>query len=266
MIKRFFIKIYWFFSDQFGIDPLRFVHSLRGLPVFFKDLMLFRLKGYTGKLVWMPYLHDRYEEAGSIKNEYFWQDLLVAQWIYSAHPERHVDVGSRVDGFVAHIASFRKIEVLDVRPITSSIPGVTFMNVDLMKTLPRSYLEGDGYCDSISCLHALEHFGLGRYGDSIDPLGHEKGLSNLSTLLKPGGILYLSVPIGQERIEFNANRVFDPRTILFLADSSGLMLQSLTVISDGLYINKVNPNVEILHSLSTASYNLGIFSFIRTKV
>jgi hypothetical protein len=35
----------------------------------------------------------------------------------------------------------------------------------------------DGYCDSLSCLHALEHFGLGRYGDPIDPRGHEKGIT-----------------------------------------------------------------------------------------
>ena len=39
--------------------------------------------------------------------------------IYAARPEKHVDVGSRVDGFVAHVASFREIEVFDVRPIAT---------------------------------------------------------------------------------------------------------------------------------------------------
>jgi hypothetical protein len=40
--------------------------------------------------------------------------------------------------------------------------------------------------DSISCLHALEHFGLGRYGDRLDPNGHETGFLKLLDMLKPG--------------------------------------------------------------------------------
>ena len=64
------------------------------------------------------------------------------------------------------------------------------------------------YCDSISCLHALEHFGLGRYGDQIDPDGHLKGFRNITKILKPGGIFYFSVPMGVQRIEFNAHRIF----------------------------------------------------------
>jgi hypothetical protein len=72
------------------------------------------------------------------------------------------------------------------------------------------------YCDSVSCLHALEHFGLGRYGDKIDIYSLEKGLSNLVKLLAKDGLLYLSVPIGKERIEFNAHRVMDISTILKL--------------------------------------------------
>jgi len=64
------------------------------------------------------------------------------------------------------------------------------------------------YCDSISCLHALEHFGLGRYGDPVNYDGYILGLNNLYRILKAGGKLYLSVPIGPQRIEFNAHRVF----------------------------------------------------------
>ena len=72
----------------------------------------------------MPCLHDRYEEGGATKSEYFWQDLLVARAIHAAKPVKHVDIGSRVDGFVAHVASFREIEVFDVQPISTVVPGV----------------------------------------------------------------------------------------------------------------------------------------------
>lgn len=66
-----------------------------------------------------------------------------------------------------------------------------------------------GVTDSASCLHALEHFGLGRYNDPIDYDGWRKGLVGLTRMLEPNGTLYLSVPTGQtQRVEFNAHRVF----------------------------------------------------------
>jgi hypothetical protein len=42
------------------------------------ELSPFR-RGYHGALGWMPCLHDRYEEGGTTKSEYFWQDLQVAR-------------------------------------------------------------------------------------------------------------------------------------------------------------------------------------------
>jgi len=75
--------------------------------------------------------------------------------------------------------------------------------------LSQSKFETAQQTDSLSCLHALEHFGLGRYGDPIDFDGWIKGLKNLYKLLEPRGILYLSLPTGEpQRVEFNAQRVF----------------------------------------------------------
>ena len=224
-IKNILLRFYWIFSAQFGIDPRKTIRSLKGLPRYVRDFFRFR-SGYTGRLELVPCLHDWYEEGGTTKSEYFWQDLLVARMIFEAKPERHVDIGSRVDGFVAHVASFREIEVFDIRPITTPIPNVTFKQADLMKPV-----EGmEGYCDSLSCLHALEHFGLGRYGDPVDPKGFEHGLVHMARLLKKDGVFYLSVPIGIDRVEFNANRVFDPKVIIMLALENSLQMSALTVI------------------------------------
>lgn len=167
-MKSKFLRIHSFLSGQLGIDPLRLWHALFRFGAYFKDLRTFRSK-YSGPLVFRPCLHDRFEEGGITKSEYFWQDLIVARWIYEARPYKHVDVGSRVDGFVAHVASFRDLEVLDVRPISTVIPGVSFRQADLMspESVANLTAEGDGYCDSLSCLHVLEHFGLGRYGDPV---------------------------------------------------------------------------------------------------
>lgn len=264
-MKPLLIKLHWLLSAQFGIDLLRLWRSLRGLPLYLADMQLFH-KHYTGTIRWKPCLHDRFEEGGTTKSEYFWQDLIVARWIFEAMPEKHVDVGSRVDGFVAHVASFRPIEVLDIRPISSAIPGITFKQADLMNTDSVATLTtGEGYCDSLSCLHALEHFGLGRYGDPIDPHGYARGLANLAALLKPQGRLYLSTPMGRERVEFNANWVFAPQTILGLAASHGLHLQRLLVftVSSGLTEIAVESLADTIVRLAQNDYQLGILLFVK---
>ena len=263
--KHILIRVHQVLAGQFGVDLLRFLHSLRGLPHFLRDWTKFR-REHSGRLTLMPCLHDRYEEGGVTKNEYFWQDLLVARRIHSARPERQVDVGSRVDGFVAHVASFREIEVFDVRPVTTHVPGVVFRQSDLMDAdSVRSFAGAGGYCDSLSCLHAIEHFGLGRYGDPIDPKGYERGFANMAQLLKPGGTFYLSTPIGKERVEFNANWVFDPRTIIRCAEANGLQLQELTVVAADGVVSQVAPSDKSLLELAQSSYNLGIFVFIKTN-
>lgn len=259
-MKTILLRFYWVICTQFGLDLLKTIQSFRGIPRYIRDYCRFR-SGYAGRLELLACLHDWYEEGGSAKNEYFWQDLIVARKIFYAMPEKHVDIGSRVDGFVAHVASFREIEVLDVRPITAKIPNILFKEADLMKPL----IGMSGYCDSLSCLHALEHFGLGRYGDPIDPHGYERGIANMSKIIKPGGNFYLSTPIGQERVEFNAHRVFDPRTIIRCAETSSLELKELTVIGSDGTVRSVAATERTLRELAECRYNLGMFIFSKLE-
>ena len=248
-------SMYWL-CGQLGVDPRRTVRGLRGLPRFLRDYRRFRA-GYAGRLDLLPCLHEWHEEGGAVRNEYFWQDLLVARMIFAARPERHVDIGSRVDGFVAHVAGFREIEVFDIRPITARVPGVTFRQLDVMQSLAAMA----GYCDSVSCLHALEHFGLGRYGDPLDPSGFVRGIGNMARLLRNGGVLYLSVPIGVDRVEFNAHRVFDPRTIVSTAVAQSLNLAALTVIERDGRVSEIADPASHLEALAQQWYALGVFTF-----
>ncbi len=201
----------------FGIDLAKTARSLRGLPSYARDRRMLKrqMAESRGEFPFgraYPCLEDRYLDSGTAKGHYFHQDLLVARRIHASNPRIHVDVGSSVEGFVAHVASFRPIEVFDIRPLSVSVPNIKFVQADLMATIPEEQV---GYCDSLSCLHALEHFGLGRYGDPIDYAGHLRGLDNLGHMLQKGGSLYLSVPIGPQRIEFNAHRVF---SVVYLLD------------------------------------------------
>ncbi len=200
-----------------GIDLRMMGHALKGIRPYRHDLETLRSQAAAAGRADFPIranypcFGDNVSNSGTARGQYFHQDLLVAQRIYAAEPDRHVDVGSRVDGFVAHVAVFRQIDVVDIRPLTSATPTISFVRADLMGRLPDTLVE---CCDSLSCLHALEHFGLGRYGDPVDYDGYLRGLDNLTRLLRGGGKLYLSVPIGPQRIEFNAHRVFSVAHVL----------------------------------------------------
>jgi SAM-dependent methyltransferase len=257
-IRTALLRSHWLLSAQFGIDLIKIFRSVRGTSRYVRDLFRFRAD-YDGHLELLPCLHDWYEEGGTTKNEYFWQDLLVAKKIFDAKPKKHVDIGSRVDGFVAHVASFREIEIFDIRPITTSIPGVTFTQADLMNSVAGI----TDYCDSLSCLHALEHFGLGRYGDPIDPKGYESGIRNMARILRPGGYFYLSVPVGVERVEFNAQHVFHPNTIVAVAESNQLLLREFALFTTDDGLVQMDAVHETLVAVGKRRYGLGIFTFIK---
>ena len=257
-MQNFLGRMHQYLSRIFGINLRRFFNGIRYLPGYCFDYFSFK-RLYVGKIAFNPCVHDKFEQSGAVDDEYFWQDLLVAQIINSQNPTKHVDIGSRIGGFVAHIASTREIEVFDIRPLQRNIPNVVFTQADM--TIPDRRLVD--YCDSISCLHALEHFGLGRYGDRLSAFGYEVALKNMVNYLKTGGHLYLSLPIGIERVEFNSHRVFHPLTIIECAENLHLKLvKSIIVRNNGQH--QIHHSNDILHQrYHEMQYNLAIFVFTK---
>jgi hypothetical protein len=251
-------------ANLFGIDPITAAGSLTRLPQFLGQRRTFQTMLSAndalssdfpiGKLY--PCFSDDRDASGSASGHYFHQDLLVARRIYQRNPQRHVDVGSRVDGFIAHVACFREIEVFDIRPLESKVRNLIFRQADLMSDLPDEFI---GYCDSLSCLHTLEHFGLGRYGDPINPTGHLVGFHNLTAILADGGTFYLSVPIGRQRIEFNAHRVFGMAYLLKLFEPAFEVVACSIVDDEGnLSENVVLESTAVKNSFG-CNYGCGIF-------
>lgn len=226
-------KLNWIASQQFGIDIRRLIKSPIGLIRYFRDLSTFSQTNRV-PLRLQPCLHDWWEQAGAIESEYFWQDLFVARLIHQRRPDRHIDIGSRLDGFVAHLACFMDVEVFDVRKLDLQIPGVTFRQADMMdpSRLPKAY------ASSVSCLHAIEHFGLGRYGDPIKNDGFELGLTSLSKILLPSGSLYLSCPVGKNLVHFNAHRTLHPSFVEVEAKKTKLELKKWWIF------NAITKNIE----------------------
>jgi SAM-dependent methyltransferase len=215
----------------FGFDPIQLIKSIKGIPFYIIDLFEIKRQKGSDKCFKFgnayPILNERFSASGIMSGHYFHQDLFVARQIFNNNPKRHIDIGSRIDGFVAHVAVFREIEIIDIREQSKNVKNILFRRADLMK-LPEDLIDS---CDSISSLHAIEHFGLGRYGDPINYEGHIKAIENISKILKKNGKFYFSVPIGNQRIEFNAHRVFSVNYLLDIFKDK-FVLDSISYVDD----------------------------------
>jgi SAM-dependent methyltransferase len=105
------------------------------------------------------------------------------------------------------------------------LPGLTVGQADLCALDMKS-----NSLESVSCLHVLEHVGLGRYGDPLDPRGDRRAAEELTRVLAPGGLLLMVVPVGRSRVNFNAHRVYSLPQVLGLFP--GLTLKSSSLIPD----------------------------------
>ena len=241
-----------------------FLVFVKGMPSFLKDYQELRRQGKQSGMIFpfaklYPCMEDRYQKSGIASGHYFHQDLLVANKIFINKPDKHVDIGSRVDGFVAHVASFRHIEVFDIRELAVEIQNIEFRCLDIMD---KNFALRD-YCDSVSCLHALEHFGLGRYGDKVDYNGHLLGWENIYKILKPGGKFYFSVPIGKQRIEFNAHRVFSLEYLVNMI-SSRYNIDSFSYVDDnGDLVKDAALDERSLKNSCSCNYGCGIFELTK---
>lgn len=244
-----------------GFDPRKLLSSIRFLPLFivqigkvFVAVKRYNTVKFAFKLV--PILSDKYMESGVASGHYFHQDLWAARSIFEKQPKSHIDVASRVDGFIAHLLCFRSVKVLDIRGLHSKVDGLEFVQGDLMQPQVNRHKY-----DSVSCLHSLEHFGLGRYGDPIDLDGWRKGLIGLIDLLEHNGHLYVSVPIGRvQAVEMNAQRIFYPETIKIFAEQNGLICEEFSYVDDG-----GNIHLKTDTEKAKCDFGLGLYIFKRPQ-
>ncbi len=150
-----------------------------------------------------PRLADRHT-ASPYDVHYFHQDSWAARRVAEHAPERHVDVGSRVD-LVAFLTAICPVTFVDIRPLEAQVEDLDSIEGSVldMPFATRSLT-------SVSCLHVVEHVGLGRYGDPLDPAGSRRAAGELQRVVAPGGQLLFSIPVGAPRVCFNAHRIHDP--------------------------------------------------------
>jgi SAM-dependent methyltransferase len=252
------IKNLYIIFSSFLFNPKFALIKFKSFFYYINNLITYNTvnknKNFTIKLSKLNFrTTDRFFESGSINHHYFHQDLWMAKKIYENKTQNHIDVGSRLDGFIGHILPYCKVKYVDIRPLVSNVENLDFIQGSLLN-LPFE----NSSVDSLSCLHVIEHIGLGRYGDLIDGEGHIKSALELARVLKTGGKLYFSTPIGKECLYYDAHRVFSTNSVFE-------MFKSLTLV-DFAYINDKSEQVVLekdYNSANQCDYGCGLFIFTK---
>lgn len=228
------------------------------VPFIISDYFIFRKKSKTSRfalhpLDFYPQIKDKTKITG-FDRHYVYHTAWAARKVKEFEPEKHVDISSSL--YFSGIASaFIPVDFYDYRPAPLHLSNLKSAHADLGNLDFES-----NSISSLSCMHVVEHIGLGRYGDPIDPEGDTKACTELARVLAQKGQLLFVVPIGgTARIEFNAHRIYTYELVQSLFPT--LILKEFSYIPefgpDGIQ-EHANPN-----ALASEHYACGLFVFTK---
>lgn len=195
------------------------------------------------------WLVDNLQAAGNADG-YFYQDTWFARKLFAGCPRQHVDIGSQLIS-IGVISQLIPTIYVDVRNLKICLPGLEFRQGSL-EALPFE----SGSVESISSLNVIEHCGLGRYGDALDPLGSDKACAEICRVARTGASIYVAVPTERHSTtRFNANRIFNPDD--FQSKFSDVILtEEAYTTSEGM-ANRAQ------YEYMNMPYSYGCFHFLR---
>lgn len=226
---------------------------------YIKDYLTFARQSKAGTVRFALKWQDRYpcltDRVGTtaFDRHYTYHPAWAARILAQTRPEKHIDIGSILH-FSTLVSAFIPVTFYDYRPAEIELTSLTSKTADLL-SLPFE----NGSIHSLSCMHVVEHVGLGRYGDPLDPDGDRKAIAELKRVLAPGGLLLFVVPIGgTSKIMFNAHRIY--RYDLIIDIFSDLDLVEFALIPDRTDQGGLvrNPPAELV---DVQEYGCGCFCF-----
>jgi SAM-dependent methyltransferase len=146
-------------------------------------------------------------DSGAHPQGYVDFECRFAAWhLARERPATLLDIGS-YRGFVIGLSAAYAVTSLDVRERTASLGTERVVTGDA-RQLPLE----DASFDAVVSLSSVEHFGLGRYGDALDPDADAVAVREMKRVVRPGGVLILTTTAtgGQPTLAFNAHRIYAP--------------------------------------------------------
>jgi SAM-dependent methyltransferase len=201
-----------------------------------------------------PILNEDTDET-NFDRHYIYHTAWAARILSKIKPKKHGDISSSLY-FSSILSAFIPTDFYDYRPPKLKLSKLNVDKADLL-SLPFK----DNSIPSLSCMHTVEHIGLGRYGDPLDLEGDLKAVAELKRVIAPGGSLLFVVPVGiKSKIMFNAHRIYTYSQIMSYFD--GFTLSEFVLIpengKDGGLVK--NPSQKLLKK---QNYACGCFWFIK---
>lgn len=203
-----FWNVYWLYEN---IKKSEEIYSYQQIKSDFDDIKKLSLHNERGfDIDW----DDRWLCIGDDTNNhafdthYLYHPAWAARILATIRPEKHIDISSTL-AFSTIVSAFIPIEYYEYRPANIKLNNFSSKSADLL-SLPFE----DSSVDSLSCMHVIEHIGLGRYGDPIDSEGDLKAIRELKRVLSSKGDLIFVVPLGSPKIQFNAHRIYSYEQIM----------------------------------------------------
>ncbi len=195
-----------------------------------------------------PCLSDKLETT-PFDQHYIYHPAWAARILAQTKPASHVDFSS-ILSFASIISAFIPVKFYDYRPAQLQLDNWQSDFADLTNL---SFVDGE--FNSVSCMHTVEHIGLGRYGDALDAKGDIKAINELQRVTIEGGDILFVTPVGRQRIEFNAHRIYGYDLVLEMFNNCTLQEFSLVPDSGGL-VRNANPAI-----VAQQEYGCGCFWF-----
>lgn len=108
----------------------------------------------------------------------------------------------------------KHVTTLEYMVVENSHPNITAVTPDIIREmyLDKKFQNDDQRFDAMVTFSSLEHSGLGRYGDGINPWGDLITMAKTRCIMKKTSVALIGVPsqfkVNNEYIGFNAGRVY----------------------------------------------------------
>lgn len=185
---------------------------------------------------------------------YIYHTAWAARKVKEIGASSHTDISSSLY-FSSIVSAFKPVKFYDYRPAKLNLSDLSSASANLTNL----HFEDDSI-QSLSCMHTVEHVGLGRYGDPIEPEGDMEAAKELARVVAKGGSLLFVVPVGKPKIQFNAHRVYSYRMVLEMFP--GLILKEFSLIPDNAIDKGIIYNATEEQS-NKQVYGCGCFWFVK---
>lgn len=242
-----------------AVAAYHFIKKMIRYPSFFRGYFAFKKllrkdKRFTvsvGDL--FPCLLDNTPKT-NFEPHYLYHPAWAARVVKKINPSKHIDISSTVN-FSTMLSAFIPVDFYDYRPAEIKFDNLECKRGDL-NNLPFE----DGSIESLSCMHTVEHVGLGRYGDTLDSLGDIKAAKELSRVVKTGGSLIFVVPVGKPKIEFNAHRIYSYEQVIEMFPD--MELKEFSLVTDDYKKYGLMHNAD-KNMVKDQTWGCGCFWFIK---